>query len=331
MKRTVLCIFSLIFIVVVFCTLISPKAQEEMITLVEAKKTDKNSPLNTNVGEIAIAWKTSERMLYTIVDGSGWETGQRIATVPSHYYYDYGTYLAIGPYTEYRYIYTASRDPVAGDRVKSVKVRYGNDTYLLWHPETVGELDKLSNSMTLLAKGENTALIACRNGGNPYFEHNMWYTFVRNNVGEEVRVYSLNDVKTFCEDLPWITAIFTALLCSLILWGGTCILTGKDGCGKWAWMGNTLLICVLLGAVPILCNFFDLPASLMPKEAILDIPHYVGEFQRITQSMAALGDYSVQGWLNQATTISALIAGGSILLTAGVLVAENILCRRKKA
>lgn len=329
MKRTVLCIFSFIFIVVVFCTLVSPKAQEEMITLVEAKKTDKNSPLNTNVGEIAIAWRTSERMLYTIVDGSGWETGQRIATVPSYYYNDYGTYLAIGPYTEYRYIYTASRDPVAGDRVKSVKVRYGNDTYLLWHPETVGQLDKLSNSMTLLAKGENTALIACRNGATPYFEHNMWYTFVRNNVGEEVRVYSLNDVKTFCEALPWVAAVFTALLCSIVLWAGTFILSKKER-SKWVYVGNIAGIAALLGAVPVLCEYFDLPVSLMPKESILDISHYVGEFQRITASMAALGETSVEFWLTQAITASLLVALISILLTAGILLAEHLLSRKNK-
>ena len=197
MKRRVLCIFSFLLILVVFGTLISPFAQEEMVTLVETKRTDKSSPLNTNVGEIAIDWPTSERMLYTIVAGSGWEAGQRIAAVPSRYYNDYGTYIAIGPYNDYRYIYTASRDPVPGDRVKAVRIKYGNDTYLLWHPETLGELDKLSNAMTLLNRTENTALITCRNSANPYFEHNMWYTFTTNGVGEEVRIYSLKDVQTF--------------------------------------------------------------------------------------------------------------------------------------
>ena len=231
MKRTVLCIFSFLLILLLFCTLVSPKAQEEMITLVEAKRTEKNSPQNTNVGGIAIEWKTSERMLYSIVDGSGWESGLRIAEVPPRYYNDYGTYAAIGPYSDYRYIYSASRDPVAGSTVRSVKIKYGKDNYLLWHPESIGELDKLSNSMELLAKGENAALIYCWNGAFPYFEHNMWYTF-RGSVGDDVRIYSLHDAENFCLALPWITAVFAALLCCLILWGGTCALTRKENCKK---------------------------------------------------------------------------------------------------
>lgn len=329
MKRSVLQVFSLILILLVFCTLLSPKAQEEMVTLVQAKRTDKNSPQNTNVGEIAIEWKTADRMLYSIVDGSGWESGQRIAEVSPRYYNDYGTYAAIGPYSDYRYIYSASRDPVADGTVCSVKIKYGKDNYLLWHPESVGELDKLSNSMELLAKGENVALIYCWNGASPYFEHNMWYTF-RNTVGREVRVYSMNDTKTFCEALPWVAAVFTALLCSILLWAGTCFVTRKEGHKKWMWIGNISLIGVFLGAVPVLCEFFDLPASLMPKEFILDIPHYIETFRRITASMAALGDYSVHGWLTQAAIASFLIAGISVLLTSGILLAEHLLSRRKE-
>ncbi len=327
MKRTVLCIFTFIFILLVFCTFVSPKAQEEMMTLVEIKRTDPNSPLNTNVGEIAVEWKTSERLLYNIAEGTGWETGQRIAAVPSRYYFDYGSYMAIGPYNDYRYIYTASRDPVPGDRVKAVKVRYGNDTYLLWHPETLGELNPLSNSMTLLNRTENTALIACRNGGNPYFEHNMWYTFTVNKVGEEVRIYSLNDVQTFCQALPWVAAVFTALICSIVLWAGTFRLSKKQ-CSKWVYVGNICGIGALLTAVPLLTECFDLPASLLPKESILDISHYVGEFQRITASMATLGDASVQDWLTQAAVSCALIIGLSILLTVAILIAESRLCHK---
>ena len=327
MKRIVLCIFSFLLILLVFCTMVSPKAQEEMMTLVETKKTDKDSPLNTSVGEIAVQWNTSERLLYTIVDGTGWETGKRIATVPSRYYNDYGSYMVIGPYSDYRYIYTASRDPVAGDTVKAVKVRYGMDTYLLWHPETLGELDKLSNAMTLLNRTENTALIACRNGANPYFEHNMWYTFTVNKVGKEVRIYSLNDVQTFCRALPWVAAIFTGLLCSILLWAGTFLLTGK-GRRRWLTLGNVGLVAVFLGAIPVLSNQFNLPASLMPPSAILDISHYVGEMQRVVSSAAALGENGPQSWLSQAAVSCALIIGLSILLTVALLIAESRLCHK---
>lgn len=329
MKRIVLCVFSFLLILLVFCTVVSPKAQEEMMTLVETKKTDKNSPLNTNVGEIAVQWKTSERLLYTIVDGTGWETGKRIAAVPPRYYNDYGSYMVIGPYSDYRYIYTASRDPVPGDTVKAVKVRYGKDTYLLWHPETLGELDKLSNSMTLLNRTENTALIACRNGANPYFEHNMWYTFTVNKVGKEVRIYSLNDVQSFCKALPWVGAIFTGLLCSILMWAGTFLLTRKRS-SKRLVLCNCGVITALLGVIPVLYNQFNLPASLMPPSSVLDISHYVGEMQRVVSSAAVLGEYGPQNWITQAGIACAIITGAAILLTLGILLAERKLCPGKE-
>ncbi len=327
MKRKTLGVFSLLLILLVFCTFIAPKAQEEMMTLVETKRTEKNSPMNTNVGEIAIEWRTSERMLYNIVEGSGWERGQRIAEVSPLYYNDYGSYATIGPYSDYRYIYTASRDPVAGDTVRAVKVKYKNDIYLLWHPETVGDLSKLSNSMKLLAKGENVALISTWNGQYPYFEHNMWFNF-RKTVGEEVRVYSLNDTKTFCQALPWIAGVLSVLLCSIVLWAGTCLLTRKEGRSKWIRMGNTALVGLLLCAVPILLEQFDLPASFMPRKVILDIPHYAEELQRITAAMASMGDTTVQTWLSQAAVSCALIIGLSILLTVALLIAESRLCHK---
>lgn len=329
MKRKVLCFFSLLLILLVFCTLLSPKVTEEMATLVEAKSVDGKGMYNTGIGGIAVQWNTSDVKLFSIVEGEGWESGLRIAEVSPRFYSNFGGHIQLGPGMAFRYVYTASRDPVAGDAVRAVKVTYGDDKYLLWHPEHIGSLNALSNAMELLAQGENVALISTWNGAQPYFEHNMWYNF-KDTIGKDVRIYSLNDVEAFFGALPWIAAVFSALLCSLILWGGTCILTRKEDCKKWMWMGNVLLICVLLGAVPLLCAFFDMPASLMPPEFILDIPHYVGEFQRITQSMASMGDYTVQTWLNQAATASILVAGLSALLTAGMLVAENILCRRNK-
>lgn len=328
MKRKVLCFFSLLLILLVFFTFLSPKVTEEMATLVEAKSVDGKGMYNTGIGGIAVQWNTSDVKLFSIVEGEGWESGSRIAEISPRFYTNYGGHVELGPGMAFRYVYTASRDPVAGDAVRVVKVTYGDDKYLLWHPERIGDLSRLSNSMELLAQGENTALISTWHGAKPYFEHNMWYNF-KDTFGKDVRIYSLNDVKTFCEALPWVAAVFTALLCSIVLWAGTFILSRKE-CSKWVRMGNVGLIAVLLCAIPVLLGQFDLPASLMPPEFILDIPHYVEEFQRITQSMASMGDYTVQTWLNQAATASLLVALIGILLTAGILLAEHLLSRRNK-
>lgn len=326
MKRTVLCFFSLLLILLVFFTFITPKVEEEMATLAVTKRTEPR--MNTSISDMSIQWEHGNNVIFTLTEGSGWETGLRITEMPRHYYSRYDGVATIGPGVEYLYIYSASRPPVTGGTVKAIKARYGNDTYLLWHPETIEGLGILPNSMTLLSETENAALLGCRNGAFPYFEHNMWYTF-RRSVGDDVRIYSLHDAESFCMALPWVSAVFATLLCCLILWGGTCALTKKENCKKWVWIGNIGLIGGLLCVIPTLLEQFDLPASLLPPEFILDIPHYVREFQRITASMASLGETSVEFWLTQATTASVLVALISILLTSSILLAEHLLSRRK--
>ena len=327
MKRTVLCFFSLILILLAFFTMITPKVEAEMTTLAVTKRTEPR--MNTSISDMSIQWEHGNNVIFTLAEGSGWETGLRITEMPHHYYSRYNGVATIGPGAEYLYIYSASRPPVTGGMVKGIKARYGKDTYLLWHPETIEGLGTLPSSMTLLSKTENAALLGCRNGAFPYFEHNMWYTF-RGSVGDDVRVYSLHDAENFCLALPWITAVFAALLCCLILWGGTCALTRKENCKKWVWLGNIGLIGGLLCVIPVLLEQFDLPASLLPPEFILDISHYVGEFQRMTSAMADMGNDTLKTWLTQATTSSLLVALISILLTTGILLAEHLLSRRKE-
>ena len=326
MKRTVLCIFSLLLILLVFCTMISPKAAQEMETLVVAKRTE--SKMNTSIGDMSLRWEHGQDMIYTLTEGTGWETGLRIAEMPRRAYTWYDGAATIGPGVEYLYIYSASRPPVAGGTVRSVKVKYGNDEYLIWHPETLGDFDKLPNSITVIARGENVAHVRSRNAANPYFEHNMWFTF-KDMVGKEVRVYSLRDVESFAKALPWAVAIFSALLCSILLWAGTFLLTRK-GSNKWIWLGNTGLTAALLGAIPLLCDQFNLPASLMPPTSILDISHYAGELQRVITAMKTIGNSAVRSWYSQAATLSALVAAVSILLTVGVVLAERYFCSRIK-
>lgn len=329
MKRKVLCFFSLLLIFLLFFTLVSPKVEEEMATLAETKIADGRGTYNVAVGAIAIDWGSEEEVLFNIIEGKGWTSGLRLAEIPPRAYTRYKDHIEIGPGTRYWYVYSASRKPVSGGTVRAVDIKYRNDTYLIYHPASVGELNILPNTMKVLNRAENVALLSNWNGAYPFFEHNMWYTF-KETVGQEVRIYSMHDVEQFTKALPWIAGVISALLCSILLWGGTWILTREDGCSKKVWMGNIGLIGLLLGAVPLLYSLFDLPASLMPREFILDISHYVEEFRRIMQSMASMGDYRVYNWLTQATMVSTVILGVSILLAVGLLLAESKLRHKKE-
>ncbi len=321
MKRKVLCFFSLLLIILVFLTFVSSKAEEEMFTLVEARTGEAKNSRYFMVGLIAIEWPSSNDKLFEIVEGVGWESGLRIAEIPSDYF-DHGPgHVNIGAGKEYWYVHSASREPVSGDPVKVVEKYWGDDTYLIWHPETLENLTKPSNSMDIVAQADNVALISNWGSMYPFFEHNVWFK-LKENLGEELRVYSLHDVKQLIFALPWIAGVISMLLCSIILWGTSWILSNKIGYSKKTVAMNVLIIAVLLGCVPLILHLFDLPASLMPKESILDIAHYAETFDRITASMNVLGDPSVRNWFILSAILSAVIIGLTVAATSFLVFAE---------
>lgn len=328
MKRKVLCFFSFLLILLVFFTIVSSKVEEEMITLVDARKGEGKGNRNVSVGTIAIVWENSNDRLFNIVEGDGWESGLRIAEIPSVYFDRYEGHVELGAGTEYWYVYSASREPVLGSAVNVVETERGEDTYLLWHPESISNLDRLPNSMDVIAHEGNVALISNWGATFPFFEHNIWYT-LKGKLGNELRVYSLHDVQQFVQALPWIVGAIVAAFCSIILWSASWILSGKISCRKRTLGINTLLIVALLSILPLLLDQFDLPASLMPQESILDIPHYIETFGRITASMDTMGDSTVQTWLSQATTNCWTIAWLGVAITGAIVTAEGILCHRR--
>ena len=74
MKRKVLCFFSFLLILLVFFTIVSPKVEEEMITLVDARKGEGKGNRNVSVGTIAIIWENSNDRLFNLVEGDGCES-----------------------------------------------------------------------------------------------------------------------------------------------------------------------------------------------------------------------------------------------------------------
>lgn len=332
MKRNVLCLFSFLLILLVFCSCISPKAEEEMQTLVEARHglgTKYQSKRNIVVGSSAITWEHSDDILFNIIEGTGWESGLRIAEIPPTYYDRYIGHVELGSGTDYWYIFTASREPVSGGAVTVVEQTWqGDDTYLIWHPEAVENLDKLPNSMDVLSRTENAALVSMRKGTFPFFEHRVWYTLQKLMDGD-VRVYSLHDVQLLLDALPWISGIGMILLCSLLLWGGSWILLHKMRCRKWLLWVNTALIGGLLSSLPWLLNQFDLPASLMPKACILDISHYSQTFDRILSALDSMDSPIVRDALEQAAAASVTVLGLGLLSAAVVIAIESVVSHRR--
>ena len=326
MKRKVLCLFSFLLILLVFCTFLSPQAEEEMHTLVEAKHAEGSKigrKRNVYIGSSAVTWVESKDVLYNIIEGSGWESGLRLAEIPPEYYDRYESRVEMGSGTDYWYVTTASRDPVAGGGVTVVEeTQKGEDVYLLWHPDEIIGLEKLPNSMEVLSNTEKTALIAMRAGRFPFFEHRVWYT-LQKYMGEEIRIYSIHDATEFLHCLPWIAGIAAVLIVCLLLWTACFLLPLRKG-ALWV---NGFLIAGSLGSLPWLTTKFDLPASLLPKESILDVSHYLQTFERIFSSLEDLGSDMLQGSLSQAISTCTVVLSPVLLLAVFVIAAEALICR----
>ena len=95
------------------------------------------------------------------------------------------------------------------------EITKADDTYLLWHPEALENLDMLPNSMTLRQNNDTAALVDMHQGRFPFFEQRVWYS-LRNDMGDDLRIYSLTEVQQFFNALPWLAGIGTVLLCSLL-------------------------------------------------------------------------------------------------------------------
>ena len=331
MKRKVLCVFSLILILLTFCTLFSPKAETEMQTYVEVKKLHGTGKAarNLSISKAALTWPDSQGVLYNIVEGTGWESGSRVASIPAITYDDYEEYVKLGPGTDYLCIYSASRTPQLGSGVAPLEKTWkGDDIYLLVMTQEVEDLSVLHTyGMTERQRSEKAALMDVRRAVYPFFEHRTWYA-LKDELGEDLRIYSLYDIVQFLDAVPWIAGTAMVLLCSLLLWGASWV--GKAERRKGILILNILLIAGLMAALPWMLNQFDLPASLMPKECILDIPHYLDNFRIIFSSLESMGSRILADATAQAASRSAIIVGGSLLAVICVIILEIYLLKRKK-
>lgn len=326
MKRKVSCFFSFLLILLVFFTIVSPKVEEEMYTLVDARKGEGKGNRNVSVGTIAIIWENSNDRLFNIVEGDGWESGLRIAEIPSAYFDRYEGHVELGAGTEYWYVYSASREPVLGSAVKIVETERGEDTYLLWHPIKIDSLDKLPNSMDVISKSDNAAIVSNWGATFPFFEHNIWYS-LQDDIGKDLRVYSFHDIQQLIEAVPWIAGLVTVLFCSLFLLWKSWEILGRSGRKRIVLTVNVVLMMTLLASLPLLLLQFDLPASLMPKKYILDISHYRETFSRILSSMKNMGYNYVQMELIRSGLYSISIFGTGVLLTGIICAGEYEFCR----
>lgn len=277
MKRKVLCVFSLILFLLIFCTFLSMKIEVEMLTQVEVKTINGSKIYFGNIElPISVLFKDEyQSHLYEVVEGTGWESGMRIQEIASQQYQvsEESQLVTLSPGQDYSFALTASRQPSYGELVEIVEdTQTAPDTYLVYYPTGVPEYEGIPESYELLSQSENALLLEVEKGTFPYFEHRA-KNELREIATPDMRVFSLTAVEDFLSQLPLLTAVALLLILPVMLWAASCVFSGWEKGKGVVWL-NIALIVLTLCVLPQVLEQIDLPASLLPSDNILDVSYY---------------------------------------------------------
>ncbi len=320
MKRKVLCVFSLLGYLLLFCSLFAPFAQREMALLAEVKNVRANENRNVSLSYYSGQWGDKSG-LFQVVEGTGWSTGDRADIIPEQYYTMQKGYFSqiaghilLHPGTAYQVIVSASRMPQVGDAVEVVELtEHRGEKLIVYTPEGAFQPRPLPNNFTIVQQGEKGMLMDTIGIKMPYLEHLMVQSIESRIEAEGMRVYSYTDAKNFMAQFPLLALMLGLLLSGIILWGGTCLLTRKERPAWLFWRNIGAMALTLLLAL-LLTKFIDLPASLMPPKSILDIGHYACEFSNIFTAMESMGNSS----LHQFGTLMSCLSAAIVLVLAAL-------------
>lgn len=320
MRKKALCFFTVVLYVLAACTVLSHWIEETMMTRVEL------GPVNTKAAHTFVLRELPERALfrderglhlYEVYDGTGWESGKRIREVSG--WSLTGECVSISGFPDTAYVFSATRQPRAGEKVSLLESQErGDDTYLLIFG---GELPK-NAQLPLEAVGfdvkGNAALMEMRSFPVPFMEQRAKTASELTGFAE--RIFSMGDTEQFLNQLPQIAGGAAVLLAGLVFL-----------IAAWRMPKAGLLRCVN-GALAALClcllpgtlSKILLPGSLLPEENIFALSHYRTALDTVFNGLAAFPD-AFQALAQARDT--AFSASGRVLLlgagiTAGILLLE---------
>ena len=114
MKKTVLCIFSLVLFLLVACTILCAEIEDTMMTHAIIKQESGNE-FEVKLQPSSIFEDMMGTHLYEMTEGVGWNTGLRAVEVPEGYYN--AEALSASSFGKWDYIMSASRQPREGERI----------------------------------------------------------------------------------------------------------------------------------------------------------------------------------------------------------------------
>lgn len=290
MKKKVLYAFSLLLYLLIVCTLLSDKIEDEMCIQAEVKYVGSSEVTTVvNVPLSALFSDLEGSHLYRVVNGTGWESGLLVEEIPRNTWsidmiFNVINVTAYGN-ESYNFILSASSFPDEGRNVELVdSVEEVDDQYLCLFPTDVPEELVLPSNAEVVAQSRNILLLSMSDVGHPFFEHTAQN--LSESLGQTSGIISLGEATQFLDALPYVAWVGIMIMAGIVLWGLTCLLGKRN---RWIPRLNAAVSLVFLIALWWVLGQIDLPASMMPSEVIFDWSHYSEKLAMILSSMDLLG------------------------------------------
>ena len=328
MKKSVICLFSLILYVLLACLLLSLKIETEMMSQVKISERE-NKGDSFGFNQSVLFSDNDGTHLYEVVNGTGWDSGLLAQKLPASWYIDIdGKVQFTGNKKVYRFVYSASRTLQDGEKVAIVEeFEKGQDLYLYLYENGIPEEYVLPKNAELVTKSENALLLNMAEAESPFFEQTA--LSLTETTKQADRVFSLAEVTQFLEQIPLLVVVCGVFIAGVIFWGIACLfsLDFEDN-KRWVWL-NIGLVCASLVVMAIMLTTIDLPASMMPADSIFNLPHFKEELSIIANTLKTFSDtthdfFSVK---ERAITLAAITTGCIAILIVAIPFTEGIIFR----
>lgn len=325
MKRRVLCAFLLIFYLLVVCTMLSAKIEEEMSTLVKVEKraSSRQTGRSMTIDIRAVYTDSEGDHLYEVREGDGWDTGLRTYDIPGFGLNMVDGVASLYGLRDYALVRSASRQPRDGELAIIVEeFETGKDTYLYVYKHGVPEEWDLPLYLTVVAQSENALLVENAEAAFPFLPHTAKTWTVTTDMA--YRVFSLTEVCLFLKELLQITLTFLLLAAGFILLTISCLLSTNWQENRFLIYGNAVGIIAMFILFCLMANKIDLPASLLPSSSILDIAYYKNEMLLVAKELEYMGEqgYHILGLMNEVQQQCACMFYMGVLVVGVVVIYE---------
>lgn len=293
MKKRVILALALALFLLIACTMLSTKIDEEMRTQVAAfdippkpaGKYEINLPMwylhnegdTMDTENFFLNTDFSACDLYQLEEGVGWEEGLRIRAVEKDAYRAdalAGGVTGADETRGWRFVTYASRPPKDGLKAEVLgKEELGLERYLVYYPKGIPADAVPSDYMTILKQEGDTLLVSLDKAPKTMLPERARRAMGTYGV-KGIIMYSLSAMAQFFENLPKIALVVCILFAGLVVWVQSCFLLKNDWENRWYLRLNACVGVMLLLALYGVLKRIDLPASLLPPENILELSHY---------------------------------------------------------